>query len=90
MKKQTNNTVPPVPLARLVLCLLRFARECFVVALVATILVVSFRMVIDHPDRPWWAHILAWLAVWSTYDIYKLRKSPQNAEVCQPEGGKTL
>lgn len=83
MKTSTNSALP-VPLARLVLCLLRFARECFVVALVATILVVSFRMVIAHPDRPWWAHILAWLAVWSTYDIYKLRKYPQNASVEQP------
>ena len=77
---QTTDS-PAVVHERLVLRLRRWVRELIVVGLVATILVVSFGEVITQDGKPWWAHILAWLAVWATYDLIKLRsKSPQNTD----------
>jgi hypothetical protein len=73
---------------RLVLCLLRLGWEVLVIGIVAVILLAAFQMVILN-NKPLWADILAWIAVWSTYDIIKLRrKFSQNAEPSRRDGGK--
>jgi hypothetical protein len=69
---------------RLVLCLFRLGWEALVIGLVAVILLSAFQMVILN-DKPLWADILAWIAVWSTYDIIKLRrKFSQNVKEHSP------
>ncbi len=57
---------------RLVLCLLRIGREALVIGIVAVILLAAFDFVILN-EKPLWADFLAWIAVWSTYYIIKLR-----------------
>jgi hypothetical protein len=69
---------------RLVLCLLRLGWEALVIGIVAVILLAAFQMVILN-NKPLWANILAWIAVWSTYDIIKLRrKFSQNSKDQEP------
>ena len=84
---QTTDS-PAVVQERLVLRLRRWARELIVVGLVATILVVAFGEVITKEGKPWWAHILAWLAVWATYDLMKLRSKSLHNDKNPATGSK--